>query len=65
MQCETCKWWAYGATVSGDYRRCGHPVLRRQPGLRPADANDDGVQTACGHVWTGPKFGCVHWDAKT
>lgn len=65
--CDQCKWWI-APKDSDDHHNmgdCDNPKL---------ECDDPEVQDClfAGEVWssgcrpsTGPKFGCVHWEAKT
>lgn len=67
--CATCKHWTDDTHYMGvkHVRRCASPKL-----AEPADTPND-VDTSDmlfysydegGRFYTGPRFGCVHWEAK-
>lgn len=56
--CSTCKFWTHGVREDLDRRVCHHPKLRR------GDGHLDGL-AGMGTVFTGPKFGCVHYVLAT
>ncbi len=61
--CDTCKWWEkiHEDHISG---RCKNPKLTddRMPEIDSLWGEGDFGDTAIIH--TGPKFGCVHHEAK-
>lgn len=66
--CDTCKWWGmeqYRHVFDGDdFKLCGNTKVNEWKG-----SNTD-PDTVCLHksidtsIITGPKFGCIHWEAK-
>ncbi len=60
--CEFCRHWAARRRAEVDPEdRCRHPKL-----LQSGEVDVDGAQGDEGHgsIWTGPDFGCIHWQAK-
>lgn len=71
--CDTCKWWAsatagppvatgklsWGKSMDG-MTTCENPKLDELP-LHGIVTQDDSPATG---FYTGPKFGCIHWESK-
>jgi hypothetical protein len=62
--CDTCKHWARESAWGGDFRGIG---ICDHPKLTEGVPDEDGLAyqyTEGGAIQTGPKFGCIHWEAK-
>jgi len=55
-RCETCKHWYSAVKVSG---RCECPASREG-----YEGSDFVYSTGVSHINTGPKFGCIHYEAR-
>jgi len=66
-RCSGCKWW----NRESRYWRKGPPELHRCNKIESTESEDwpedlafttpaDGCEV---EFWTGPEFGCVHWEA--
>ena len=75
--CATCQywqqvrsWWQGEEFLLGthDRRPCTHPLLNITLYSCPADADPAAAimvnGEAAGMLYTGPAFGCVHWQAR-
>lgn len=63
--CDTCKWWGDECKPSiKSYRYCAR--VTKDDGTEPPDGFTvtDGEPFNEGTFATGPKFGCVHWEAR-
>lgn len=59
--CDACRHWRpedYGGI-------CGHPKIsgKHDDDSAVPPASREGIGP--NELWTGPKFGCVHWEAKS
>lgn len=66
--CDSCKWWGVtlGPRIRGQKRACTHIVDGEDncnlEGVASVSAIHDG--NFMSDLFTGPKFGCVHWEGK-
>ena len=64
--CENCKWWEdhSHSTIYHDFKMCGNGKLREE--WREEGEEDCLLYsyTEGGCFYPGPKFGCIHWEAK-
>ena len=61
--CETCRWWApEDWTADTNARQCECPKNTQDYNTFPDDDGAGDVDT--GGIWTGPKFGCVHYQTN-
>ncbi len=58
-RCDTCKWW--GERRFGD-SECKHPKLSGDYEVLPADGASSFAEGDL--VLTGPRFRCIHYEAK-
>jgi hypothetical protein len=56
--CGVCKWW--GDPIVGCHARCNHAKCGDYEGELLDGAGDAEFSA----IYTGPDFGCVHWEAK-
>lgn len=69
--CDACKWWRGKVVVDPRYGNlwayCASPNLYVD---QRVEGNDGNARIASGNdipladLITGPKFGCLHWEAK-
>jgi hypothetical protein len=63
--CDTCKHWEIEAirahVAEATHAHCGHPKVSDN-GLQFEDGAED--NEGYGGIYTGPKFGCIHHEAK-
>lgn len=58
--CENCKWWDLESkSYLDNSRHCTNPKLRADSG----DGDDCMFPNTPG-TFTGPRFGCIHWEGK-
>lgn len=63
--CDTCKWWdteppspdGFGFT----HRMCKNPKL---DDCKEGADGAVGGEIATDKIYCGPKFGCIHWEAR-
>ena len=60
--CDTCSHWQWPYGDDGERHLCCHPSVgsREVPFRDGAKIENRGDATG---IITGPKFGCVHWEA--
>lgn len=67
-RCRTCVWWGCeGGEDSSEYYPfgsgvCYHEKLQSGSLRHYPDAVTDGEEYS--GIYTGPDFGCIHWEAK-
>ncbi len=61
--CDTCKHWEKVPQLQGERLsgKCSHPKVSAN-GLQFEDGAED--CEGYGGIYTGPKFGCIHWETK-
>lgn len=60
-RCRDCKWWAKNAWKDASHAKqflCTNPKLESFADMDGLSAN------GLDEIYTGPAFGCVHWEAK-
>lgn len=69
--CDTCKYWRIAEAVAilsnSTHALCGHPKLASTNATTGGGSDyEDGAEDgeAYSGIYTGPKFGCIHWEAK-
>lgn len=62
--CDTCKWWRKEQDRDGfTDRECENPKIGYFSKGEDACICHD-AEGYSGYITTGPKFGCIHWEAK-
>jgi hypothetical protein len=63
--CDTCKFWSaegYCTPNPKDHHRCNN--LKLSNSLDEIDGLSANTSDPSYDITTGPKFGCIHWEAK-
>lgn len=66
IRCKDCKWWEpywNGVKLRG-YGFCCHEKVEFEAKFEQLKPKKDGVITYISLLKTGPKFGCIHGEAK-
>lgn len=76
MKCNSCKWWGMSPESLGasrknmddnPLRQCGMPKFKYGYRYKFTDIPEDGAMIEYDEGWgmfTGAKFGCVHWEGE-
>lgn len=76
--CDTCEWWGnrWFAKYANPPKEIFVPMCNNSDVIAPFDPkagpedelerkfSDSGSRTDCQSLYTGAKFGCIHWTEK-
>ena len=65
-RCKNCRWWGgeSGFGEDGPLRYCRLSMMQFHPGDDLPDEKARAVAASTGDFYTGPDFGCVHFEVK-
>lgn len=63
--CKECRWWD-GPAEREQFNEGGHAKCNHEKVSAHSDKHPDGAQDSEGYggIFTGPDFGCIHFEAK-
>lgn len=65
-RCKDCRWWGRSGGLD-ESRECEHPKIDEPLSGDPDEPQSlDSLRNSDGEyaVWTGPEFGCVHFEKR-
>jgi hypothetical protein len=68
-QCRDCECWDFGDREGFDLGSCNLQIWDKSKGADRCEVGDwdyhnNTFEDDCGILYTGPEFGCVHWEQK-
>jgi len=64
-RCKDCKWWGDELNYDDSQHSCEHPKIDEYRAFEETRATDTMTNSGGEYTtFTGPDFGCVHFEAK-